>query len=116
MSAWTRCAVFLLLVAWNPSAKAATQRALRCQDGGVTVRREHRDQILAAVRRVSRFPVVRIEASDPSEHAGPGVLVAVTLRRGTCTCGEGDEFWVQEVGGRWRVLKKSGGYGCMIAS
>ncbi len=40
-----------------------------CWEDGVSVRKDDRTQIIAAVRRCSRFPVVQIERPDPEGHA-----------------------------------------------
>jgi hypothetical protein len=82
-----------------------------CREGGLHLRKEVRDQIAAAVRRCSRFPVARIERVAAKEHPPAGTVAALTLVRGRCSGGEGDVFWVNRRSHGWRVLKKVGGWG-----
>ncbi len=89
---------------------------LRCFDDGVAVRASVRAQIASAVRRCTRFPVVRLEEVDPKEHAPAGTIAALTVVQGECGNATGDRFWVHRGVRGWRVLKKVGGWGVSSAS
>src|SRR5260221_6291429 len=89
---------------------------LRCFDDGVAVKKGVRVQIDAAVRRCSRFPVVRLEVIDPKEHAPAGTIAALTVIRGECGNATGDIFWVHRGVHGWRVLTKASICGVISAS
>lgn len=80
------------------------------------VKKNVRVQIDAAVRRCSRFPVVRLEVIDPKEHAPSGTIAAFTVTRGECGNATGDIFWVHRGVHGWRVLKKANIWGVISAS
>jgi hypothetical protein len=97
-------------------SSSAVPSRLRCLDDGVAVRARVRAQIESAVRRCTRFPVVRLEEVDPKEHAPAGTIVAITVVQGECGKANGDRFWVHRGVRGWRVLKKVGGWGEFSAS
>jgi hypothetical protein len=85
-------------------------------DDEVPLKKSVRAEIVAAVRRCSRFPVVRIEVADPKAHPPAGTVAALTIVRGGCGDADGDVFWVHRGHDGWRVLKKVGNWGVRATS
>ena len=108
----TAATLGLALLMMNSGAPAR----LRCFDTGIAVKRSVRAQIEAAVRRCSRFPVVRLELVEAAEQAPAGTIAALTLVRGECGNAIGDTFWVHRGVHGWRVLKKANGWGQLSQS
>ena len=85
--------------------------SLRCHGStrsSLTLGRDAEQRISAAVRRVSRCPVVDIQRPEPDQEAPVGAVEALTLTWGSCDGGEGDRFLVHRGRDGWRVLKKVG--------
>ena len=99
------------LLLWGPTPHTSSRPAasLRCQnarDPVLSVR--DAKAIVRGVRRWSRFPVVRVEATLLDDHGPDGALEAITLTWGECNAGGGYRYWVRKEGRTWRVLKRIG--------
>jgi len=89
-------------------------RRLRCFSvgPGLSLHKQEVADIIEAVRRSSRRPVITIEQPDFSDYAPAGAIQAVILTSGECDYGCSDRLWLRKGEKGWRVLKKLGGGKC----
>jgi hypothetical protein len=92
-----------------PAVPAGTDSTrLRCftVSPGLTLRKQEVENLIEAVRRNSRRPVITIERPDESDYAPQGVVQAVILTSGVCDHGCSNRLWLRKGKNGWRVLKK----------
>jgi hypothetical protein len=107
-------AVLVLVAPALADAPSATERG-ECAGVAPELGLHRRDveAIRAAVRRRTRFKVIRVRPAGNSAEAG--AVEAVTLTTGDCFSGEGNRFVLQRSSRGWRVTKKSGRYAWLTA-
>jgi len=65
--------------------------------------------IVIAVRKARRRPVVSIEMPELDERAPRRIVQVVALVHGNCANGDGERLWVRKGARGWRVVKKLDG-------
>jgi hypothetical protein len=97
-----------------PAGKGS--KRLRCfaVSPGLKLGEQDVEDIIQAVRRNSRRPVMTIEPPDFSDYAPAGVVQVVILTSGACDGGCIERLWVRKGKNGWRVLKRLGGGECWV--